>query len=195
MKHNSKNSDNDLFRSNAYIQHAMEIWGGSVWRIALTQTGSKADAEDVYQDVFIRLAKDRTPFKDSEHLKAWLIRVTVNRCHDLARSSWKRRTTGIDELPFEPHTTDTAALSDSRELWAAVEALPESMRIPIHLFYYEGYSGSEIASILGIKASTIRTRLQRGRAQLRTILGGAKYGEQQQIQRDDGQSQAPSPSA
>ena len=70
------------------MARAMADWGDAVYRLALGQTRSKADAEDVYQDVFMRLYGDATEFTSSEHLKAWLLRVTINRCRDLAKSNW-----------------------------------------------------------------------------------------------------------
>lgn len=178
------------FRSEAFIKQAMEVWGGSVWRVALAQTGSKFDAEEVYQDVFIRLAKNQTDFAGPEHLKAWLLRVAVNRCHDVARGNRRRPTVPIDDLPFEPAENGSLDQGAIRELWEAVEALPESMRTIIHLFYYEGYSGDEVANLLQLKPSTVRSRLYRARIQLKTALGGANHGESQRIQIDDGSRQA-----
>ena len=98
-------------------------------------------------------------------------------------------------MPFEP--TDAGPLSpdEVRALWEAVGELSESMRIVIHLYYQEGYSGKEIAEVLGIEPSTVRTRLQRARAQLRTSLGGVDYGQCEPVQSDDGPSGATCPSA
>ena len=77
-------------RSDAFLCEAMEACGDAVYRLALCRMGSRADAEDVYQEVFLRLLRDTTDFRDEEHLKAWLIRVTLNRCSDLRRSAWFR---------------------------------------------------------------------------------------------------------
>lgn len=166
-------------RSDAFLRKAMETWGGSVYRLALVHTGSRADAEDVYQDVFIRLAQDTTRFHNAEHLKAWLLRVTTNRCHDLARSAKRRPTVGLDELSAEPiQPPDRAPHEHTTDLWEAVETLPESMRPLIHLFYYEGYSGEEIAHLLNLNPSTVRTRLQRARAHLKAALVGGATDDQ-----------------
>ena len=70
-------------RSNEFIENAMRRWGDTVLRLALSHTRSVSDAEDVFQDVFLRLLKNDTVFNDDEHLKAWLLRVTINRCLDL----------------------------------------------------------------------------------------------------------------
>ena len=90
-------------RSDAFLLEAMDAWGDVVYRVALAQTGSPSDADDVFQDVFMRLLEHDTAFESDEHLKAWLLRVTVNRCRDLARLTWNRRTegfTGCFRWPF-----------------------------------------------------------------------------------------------
>lgn len=182
-------------RSDAFIRQAMVAWGGSVWRLALAQTGSKEDAEDVYQDVFLRLAQNTTDFSGQEHLKAWLLRVAVNRCHDVARLRSRRPSVPLDSMPFEPVDAGPLSPDEVRALWEAVGELSESKRIVIHLYYQEGYFGKEIAEVLGIEPSTVRTRLQRARAQLRTSLGGVDYDQCEPVQSDDGPSGATCPSA
>ena len=74
----------------------MDRWGGTVYLVALNQTRSVADAQDVAQDVFIRLLTSNTVFSSEEHLKAWLLRVTINRCHELHRAPWNSRVEAID---------------------------------------------------------------------------------------------------
>ena len=166
-----------------------------VWRLALAQTGSKEDAEDVYQDVFLRLAQSATEFSSQEHLKAWLLRVAVNRCHDVARLRSRRPAVPLDSMPFEPSDAGPLSPDEVRALWEAVGELPESMRVVIHLYYQEGYSGKEIAGLLGLEPSTVRTRLQRARAQLKISLGGVDYDQSEPVQSDDGPSGATCPSA
>ena len=136
----------------AFLKQAMADWGDAVYRLALGQTRSRADAEDVYQDVFLRLLDSGTAFESPEHLKAWLLRVTVNRCRDLARSGWKRRTVALDPE------------------WDAVGQLPEQQRTAVHLHYVEGYSTEEIASALDCRPATARTWLFRARARIRELL-------------------------
>lgn len=153
-------------RSDAFLKQAMERWGDSVYRVALVHTSSPTDAEDIYQDVFLRLLKDTTAFVNDEHLKAWLLRVTINRCHDLARSSWKRRTDALEDT-----YTEVAAPDEFRaDIWELVSALPEDLRAVVHLFYVEGYSTNEIASIVQCQPGTVRSRLSRAREQLRDTL-------------------------
>lgn len=152
----------------AFLKQAMADWGDAVYRLALGQTRSRADAEDVYQDVFLRLLDSGTAFESPEHLKAWLLRVTVNRCRDLARSGWKRRTVALDPEWDAPD----AAVRDDEDaaVWDAVGQLPEQQRTAVHLHYVEGYSTEEIASALDCRPATARTWLFRARARIRELL-------------------------
>lgn len=153
-------------RPRAFLEDAMDRWGDTVYRVALAHTGSPADADDVYQDVFLRLIKDTTSFASDEHMKAWLLRVTINRSHDLTRSSWNRRTTSL-----ELQHTDIAGPSPFRaDVWEVVGTLPPDQRDAVHLFYVEGYSTDEIACIAGCQPATVRTRLHRARERLRETL-------------------------
>lgn len=156
-------------RTAAFLEAAMDRWGDAVLRLALGQLRSMADAEDVYQDVFLRLLRDRTAFASDDHLKAWLLRVTVNRCRDLMRAGWRSRT---DPLSDE-HTALSAPPSGLMEsdVWEAVGELPADLRTVVHLFYVEGYATGEIARIVDAPAPTVRTRLHRARALLREALG------------------------
>lgn len=152
----------------AFLRQAMADWGDAVYRLALGQTRSRADAEDVYQDVFLRLLDSGTAFESPEHLKAWLLRVTVNRCRDLARSGWKRRTVALDpewDAPDSPARDDEDAA-----VWDAVGQLPEQQRTAVHLHYVEGYSTEEIASALDCRPATARTWLFRARARIRELM-------------------------
>ena len=195
MRRRNQSADERPLRPDAFIRQAMGAWGGSVWRLALAQTGSKEDAEDVYQDVFLRLAQSATECSSQEHLKAWLLRVAVNRCHDVARLRSRRPAVPLDSMPFEPSDAGPLSPDEVRALWEAVGELPESMRVVIHLYYQEGYSGKEIAGLLGLEPSTVRTRLQRARAQLKISLGGVDYDQSEPVQSDDGPSGATCPSA
>ena len=195
MRRRNQSADERPLRPDAFIRQAMGAWGGSVWRLALAQTGSKEDAEDVYQDVSLRLAQSATEFSSQEHLKAWLLRVAVNRCHDVARLRSRRPAVPLDSMPFEPSDAGPLSPDEVRALWEAVGELPESMRVVIHLYYQEGYSGKEIAGLLGLEPSTVRTRLQRARAQLKISLGGVDYDQSEPVQSDDGPSGATCPSA
>ena len=151
-----------------YLRRSMERHGGSVYRLALCRLRSVPDAEDVCQDVFLRLLQRGDPAWDEERTKAWLLRCTLNRCADVGRWRQRRPAASWEELPDIPG--ETAA--EARALWEAVGQLPSAQRSAIHLHYAEGYSTGEIAAILRVPAATVRTRLFRGRAKLRELLGG-----------------------
>ena len=128
--------------------------------------GRHADAEDVTQEVFVRLLSRAPVFSDGEHEKRWLLRVTANLCRDQLRGFWRRRVTGLeDTLPAAP--------PQEREALAAVMALPERYKLPIHLHYYEGYSVAEVGEILKLGQSAVKMRLKRGREMLKLELEGS----------------------
>ena len=183
------------FQRERPFSYACNHYMDTVYRVAVHNAPSAEDAEDVTQEVFEQLLTCRKGFADEEHLKAWLLRVAVNRCHDVARLRSRRPAMPLDSMPFEPADEGPLSPDEVRALWEAVGELSESMRIVIHLYYQEGYSGKEIAEVLGIEPSTVRTRLQRARAQLRTSLGGVDYDQCEPVQSDDGPSGATCPSA
>ena len=155
------------------LSNAMKTHGDTVYRLALCRLQNAADAEDVYQDVFLRLLEQRVSGWDGEHLKAWLIRAALNRCADLGRLRQRRGTLALEEVPDIARPVD----EEAAELWDAVGRLPEKLRTAVHLFYGEGYESGEIGALLGVPAATVRSRLRRARAELRDLLGGFNDGE------------------
>ncbi len=143
---------------------AFKQFTDTVYRIALHNTANSSDAEDVTQEVFVKLLESGKAFRDSEHLKAWLIRVTVNLCHDKFRQS-SRETLVENAFAFKTGEEKT-------DIWEAVKALPENYRNAIHLHYYEGYTAKEIGRILDTKENTVLSWLSRGREALRKELDG-----------------------
>ena len=150
-----------------FLCNAMEAHGAAVYRLALCRMQNPADAEDVYQDVFLRLLQQTADW-DDKHMKAWLIRATLNRCADLHRFRLRRPVLALEDIPELARPGDDRA----EELWDAVARLPEKLRTAVHLHYAEGYSTEEIAVLLGVPAATVRTRLHRARHQLKDLLGG-----------------------
>ncbi len=148
-------------------------YSGMVYRLALLRCGSRADADDVFQEVFLRLVRKSPEFKSDEHVRAWLIRVTINCSYKLVQSAWFRKTEPLSELLEQPGS-DTG---DDAAVFEAVMTLPEKYRTVVHLFYYEGYSGAEIARLLEISESAVRTRMQRAREKLRGVLADETRGE------------------
>lgn len=145
-----------------------------VFSIAYSYCKNVADANDITQETFISYLKADNNFENEEHRKAWLIRVTINKCKTLLVSPWFQRTIPLDDTyPFVDR--------DDSELFYVVMALPRKYRIVIHLHYYVGYSTKEIAKILSVGESAVRVRLFRAREKLKVILKkegmNYEYGE------------------
>lgn len=154
----------------ARLADALERYADAVYRAAFVYLRSRPDAEDAVQDVFLQFYRHDKPFNDAAHLKAWLLRVTANRCKSLLRSPWHRRI-----CVAEPPAAAAVEDKDRRALVQAVLALPPKYRDAVYLYYYEGYATAEIAQILREKEATVRTRLARGRALLKTRLEGVDF--------------------
>ncbi len=151
------------FGTDETIRRIVEQYSSMLLHLAGTRLDSPADAEDAVQEVFLRLLTTRPVFRDAEHEKAWLIRATLHRSSDLRRAAERRN------VPLE-EAGSPAAQEETLSLVSAVRALPDKYSAVIHLHYYEGYSMKEIAKILGLPASTVGTRLARGRERLRQML-------------------------
>ncbi len=141
------------------------LYKDTVFRVAYSYTKNKSDAEDISQEVFLKLYTTSPAFNSESAEKAWLIRVTINKAKDLIKSSWfsKRCDSSDAEQVYEINHSQSEVLEN-------VLSLPDKYRIIIHLYYYEEYTVNEISNITGINPSTIQTRLQRGRKLLEKKL-------------------------
>lgn len=137
-----------------------------VYRVALSYSKNVHDAEDVLQTVFLKLGASSVAFSDEDHIRKWLVKVTVNECRDLWSSYWRKNVDSFEVINKEPVFVD----EKNYELYQALERLPLKCRIVVHLFYYEGYSSKEIAVLLKMHEATVRTRLSRARKLLRAQL-------------------------
>lgn len=146
---------------------AVEQYQNMVYRTALHALGSSQDADDAVQEVFLRLFNDRGTFDGEEHLRRWLLRVTVNYCRDVLKSPWRKRRVSWEELPETP----VFDKPEQAALYREVMALPEKYRTALYLFYYEELSVREIGELLGVGDSTVTTRLARARKRLKERLG------------------------
>lgn len=148
------------------LKDVVETHAPSVYRLAYARTGNRDDAEDIVQEVFLRLVRANPELHDGEHVKAWLLRVTVNCCNSLFRSPWKKRVEPLDEgMP--------AALPEEHgEVLDAVLSLPGQYRTAVHLFYYEELSIREVARVLGKSEQAVKNLLHRARGLLRDKLKG-----------------------
>lgn len=148
------------------FMRAVEIYRDTVYRVALHHFANPPDAEDAVQEVFLRLYTREEFFDSQEHLRRWLIRVTVNYCRDVLKSPWRRRRVSLDELPDQP-VFDTP---EQGELYQSVLALPEKYRVVLDLYYYEELSTREIGQVLGLRQTAVTTRLFRARDLLKQRL-------------------------
>ena len=143
-----------------------EKYYDSIYRLALSQTKNSDVADDVVQEVFLRYIRTDKPFESEEHIKAWLIRVTINCTKSHFMSSWFKKTAPLTEdLSFE--------LPEQSDVYYAVAELERKYRTVIHLFYFEDYSVKEIAKMLKMNESTVKSRLHRGRQLLKNMLEGS----------------------
>ena len=151
--------------SNEEFTIFAEKYMDTIYRVAYSWTKNTDDANDVTQDVLIQLYKTTKEFESDSHMKNWLIKVTVNRCKMIFRSPWSK----MEDIE---NYGETLGFEDESylDLFQAVMNLDKKYRVPLMLFYYEGYSTAEIASLLGIPEKTVSTRLFRAKGRLRDYL-------------------------
>lgn len=155
------------------VDEAVKQYADMVYRLALMNTKNVQDAEGVFQDVFLKLLRYQKTITSEEHLKAWLIRVTLNQCKSRAVLAWNKRNVPLDSIA---ETGTVEEKEDYSEVYEAVKNLPPKYRQVIYLYYYDGYKINEIASILEKNEATIKTQLSRGRQLLNNALKG-EFGD------------------
>lgn len=153
---------------NQTLSDAVSLYGEMVFHIALRHCEMKEDAEDIFQDVFIALLKRERPFNNTEHMKAWLIRTTLHRIKNLRRYEARHPKTIYDPTIHDKQLEPTAKQEHSPLI--NLESLSEEQRRAIKLYYEGGYSTKEIAHLEGIKEATVRSRLHRARAKIKSSL-------------------------
>ena len=147
-------------------QVLFERYRQNVYAAAFSVCRNAADAEDVLQDTFLQYHKTNKDYKDEQHIRAWLLRVAMNRATDVYRKRKRRQ-----EAPLDDYAETLAFPSPAAStLFDTVMALPETYRSVIHLFYYEDYTVAEIAKLLHLSQSNVKTRLSRGRNLLKETL-------------------------
>lgn len=158
---------NESLDMDNYISNIVDKYSDMVLRLALTYLKNMSDAQDVCQNVFIKIFEQNKTFTDSEHEKAWIIRVTINACKDILKSPWEKRLLSINEaiLPIKD--------KKNNEVVSLVLELPVKYRSVIYLYYFESYSTQEIAKLLNRNDATVRTQLKRARKLLKNkMIGG-----------------------
>ena len=152
------------------MKEILDKYSDMVYRIALTRCRNKENAEDVFQDVFLKLSEKMPKFESKEHEKAWFIRVTINLTKNVLTSNWNTKTTELDENMSYENNQDI-------DVYSVVCELPVNYKTVIYLLYYEGYKVREIAEMMKINENTIKTWLSRAREILREKLEGGFENE------------------
>ncbi|MCL1882073.1 MAG: sigma-70 family RNA polymerase sigma factor [Oscillospiraceae bacterium] len=171
------------------VEKIIAEYSEMLYRIAFSRTGNSHDAEDIVQNVFLKalqVQNDNKAFENSEHIKAWLIRLTINESSSLTRKAYKQHEFASD-LTDDFAFYNTANASSDKELhrietrmtvYPAVASLPEKERVIIHLFYYEDLQISEICEVTKLGSNTVKSLLHRARKRLKEKLKGVDfYGE------------------
>ncbi len=148
------------------VQELFEKYQNNLYAAAFNICKNTEDAKDIVQETFIQYYSLRKEFDNEQNIRAWLIRVAINKAKNINRSFWRKNKKPLEDY-MESLTFETP---ESEELFETVMALPEKFRIVIHLFYYEDYAIREIADILKISESNVKVRLSRGRSLLKIKL-------------------------
>lgn len=148
------------------IQELIERYQNNLFVAAFQVCKNQEDAEDIVQETFIQYHTSNKEFESEEHIRAWLLRVAINKAKNVNLTFWRR-----NKQPLEDYMeTLTFETQESSNLFETVLSLPEKYRIVIHLFYYEEYSVQEIAKVLKLSESNVKVRLSRGRNLLKEAL-------------------------
>lgn len=156
-----------LLRTNEELSQIYNRHVNTVYKVCLMFMKNRQDTEDMVQNTFIRLMRDKTRFESEEHEKAWLIRTATNLCKDYFRGWWSK-TIGMDNVAEV--AVDTPLNID--ETLNIVLNLPPKYKTAVYLYYYEGYSTVEISKILNLNESTVRSRLFTARKLLKIEMEG-----------------------
>lgn len=161
-------------RAGGEMDLIVDRYQNMVYGLALARTGSRADADDVFQEVFLAYYQSGMVFRSEAHRKAWLLRTTVNQSRRVTSSSYRQRTVPLSEREDAPVQFREP---EENRVWEALQSLAEDYRLPIYLFYFQELSTQEIAKALAIRPGAVRMRLTRGREQLREKLKGEYFDE------------------
>ena len=150
---------------------AIDRYADMVYRLALSQMKNKTDADDIFQEVFIRLVSHIQDLESWEHVKAWLIRVTINCAGKHFDQYWNKIVDYIDDTERLEVEAAESEVPEEHPVRVAVSRLPVKYRTVVHLYYYEELSVAEIAQVTGQKESTVKSQMHRAREMLRELLG------------------------
>lgn len=156
----------DIISLKNDIEAVYDMYADMLYRLSLSYLQNSEDARDAVQDVFIKYVTASDIFKDDEHKKAWLIRVTVNCCNDMLRRRKLRNYVPLDEI------SETVAIDEESDsdIMNCLKLIPPKNRAAVILHYLEGYSVEETAKVLKISVSAVKMRLKRGREALYELI-------------------------
>lgn len=143
----------------------------TLYRVSFMYLKNAHDAEDAVHNAFLKAIETRKRFESEKHEKAWLIRVASNICKNMLKAASRKNEPLSDNIP------DSCISGDAKDLLYALSDLPDNLKIPVYLFYYDGYSSDEIGQMLHITPSAVRSRLQKARELLRNVLGDERSVE------------------
>jgi len=153
-------------QNNDIIENLISLYGNDVLRIATAYTRDATISEDIFQDVFIKVARNINKFENRSSEKTWIIRITINTCKDYLKSSWNKKVIPMEtiEPDIATHSEDTILKEEKSTL-----IIQEILKLPIKykevllLYYYQDLLTADIAKILNIPEASVRTRLRRAR--------------------------------
>ena len=154
--------DLDMVQAYNDLERVVAAYGHRIQSLAYIYLKSRADAEDIAQEVFLAYFRRKFRFASAEKEKSWLMTVTANKCRSLLRAKYRQELPLTEDMPSLPKEENTVLM--------AVMSLDEKYRLPIHLYYYEGYSLAEIGKIMKVSPGTVGSWLSRGREKLKSIL-------------------------
>jgi len=149
-----------------------DLYFDTVYKVCFLYMKNHADAQDMTQETFCQMLRKPFRYESDEKTKAWLIVCASNLCKNHLKKWWIKRTVALDEaLSDYGEARSLAAYNErAREVYQSVMSLEEKYAIPVYLYYYEGYTTGEIATMLDTKPSTIQTRLAKARELLKMEL-------------------------
>lgn len=151
-------------------QSAIDRYADMVYRLALTQMKNRTDADDLFQEVFVRLVSHIQELESWEHVKAWLIRVTINCAKKHYGQYWNKNVDYMDEPERLSGQAAGYEIPEEHPVRAAVRKLPPKYRLVVHLYYYEELSVAEIAGLTKQRESTVKSQMHRAREMLRNLI-------------------------
>ena len=155
-----------LIFGNLSFEQVVQKYADAVLAVCIMRLGSEIDADDCFQNTFLKLYTNPPEFRDEEHIKAWLLRVAINECKNFIRDN--RRTVSLDTARLIPQPNS----DDARDISWALMRLEPDYREVLYLYYVERYKVREIGEILEKNPNTVKTMLSRGRLKLKQIYGG-----------------------